>query len=139
MPASSRQKALTRLEMEVIARPVYLLFRAGMPEIHPDVGLIRAFVFGKSNVTINPKQRAALRLGIGNHPRTDLPQAKAQVGDKPKARLADSLFIPLPIFQKPLAFIVALELAKEEKELRCEISFGHVSNRYQDEALAVRY
>ena len=124
MPHPGRGERLSRLEMEIEARGVHVLAPA-VAEVQPDVGLVRALVFGEPDVPVDPEQRAARGTVVRDELGADLPQVAGEAPDELQGRLLHHVDVPLLVLGEPGAIVVLAKVLQKPEQVRSEQSLSH--------------
>jgi hypothetical protein len=129
MPDAASGEDLARPDVQVVAGRVPVLGRL-VPEVEPDVGLVRRLVLREASVAVDPEERAAARLRIGAEVRADLLEARREVGDEGERGLEYVLLVAELVRRKPPAIVVRPQVGEEREELRSERNlFRRLSHR----------
>src|SRR2546421_8105244 len=130
MPNARMDVALPGLQVEKVAwrhvlrRPCFVV-----PEMDPDMGLVRTFVRREPNVPVNPRDGSTERARVSDDVRTDLLQAVPGVAVVTHGRFEhDRLKLSL-VRIKPFFAVVLRQTSEESEELRREIfsTFPHAT------------
>src|SRR6266849_10946629 len=101
MPDAGVGHRFTRGHVEIVAgRHLLRTGRLRVPEMDPDLRLVRTLVRRESDVAVDAGQRSAERLRVRDDVGADLLQARSGVADELQARLLHGLLV---------AFLVLLE------------------------------
>src|SRR5205807_8227225 len=128
MPNARMDAALPGFQVKKVAWR-HMLRRSCLvvPEVDPDVGLIRALVRREPNVPVDSRDGSTERAGVPDDVRTDLLQAVPGVADETHGRLEhDRLELSL-VRIEPFLAVVFRQTPEEIEELRREVlgSFPH--------------
>src|SRR2546426_1109320 len=122
MPHSGMDAALAGLEVEeVTRRHVLRRFRLVVPEMDPDVGLVRALVRREPNISINPGDRSAEGLRLADEMWTHRLQSRSCVANEADCRPQHDRFEPSFVRLEPVLSVVLPESSEEIEELRREV------------------
>src|SRR6184192_1686195 len=100
-----------------------------VPEVDPDMGLVRALVRREPNIPVDSRDRSAERPGVPDDVGTDLLQSVPGVADETHGRFEhDRLKLSL-VRIKPFLAVVLRQTSEESEELRREVfsTFPHAT------------
>src|SRR5437588_10029391 len=122
MPNARMDAALPGLQVEKVAwrhmlrRPCLVV-----PEVDPEMGLVRALVRREPNVPVNPRDGSTERAGVPDDVRADLLQAVPGVADETHGRFEhDCLKLSL-VRIEPFLAVVLRQTSEEIEELGREV------------------
>ncbi len=111
--------------MQVEARTVDI-FRRDVRKADPNVRLVRALVFRKPDVAVDPEQRPADRSRVSLEVRADLLQMRRDVGDELERGGLYVLFVAVLVGFEPFTPVVEVELPeKVERATSSQLTTFH--------------
>src|SRR3989442_6606816 len=122
MPDARMGHRLARVHVEIVAgRHLLRPGRLRVPEVDPDLRLVRALVRRESDIPVDARQRSAERLGLRDDVGADLLQPRSGVADELQARFLDGLLVSFLVLREPLFVVVLRQVAEEREEFRGEV------------------
>src|SRR6059036_339114 len=122
MPDSRMGHRLARGHVEIVAGRHFLRpRRLRVPEVDPDLRLVRTLVRREPDIAVDAGQRSAKRLRVRDDIGTDLLQAWSGVPNESQARLLHGLLVAFLVLREPLFVVVFRQLAEEREELGGEV------------------
>src|SRR2546422_9262259 len=125
MPEPSPAHAVRGFQMQVKPRRVLILAGSSVRKVGADVGLVRALVFGESDVPVDTEHGATDRPGVDLDMGADGVARLAEVCNDPQHRLLHVGLVPSPIRLEPGALVVRFQLAEELEQPRTKVCCSH--------------
>src|SRR6266702_206696 len=122
MPDAGVRGALAWTQMEEKpGRHVLRSHRLRVPEMDPDVGLVRALVRREADVPIDPGKGSAERPRVTDEVRAELLQPRAGILDEADRRLLDRFLVSFLVRREPRLGVVLVQFPEEAHEFRGEV------------------
>src|SRR5215212_2373947 len=96
------------------------VLRTLVPEMEPDVRLVRRLVLREACVAVDAKERPAARARVRAEVGADLLEARRELADEGERRLEQVLLVSTLVGREPLAVVVRPQILEEREELGAE-------------------